>query len=160
MSYKESLGLALQEGALDVVLTLVGAGTEDPVLCHETLRMLASLLSHRKFSLVFLEAGGLRWSALPRAPARRTAMRVAGDSTQYTAVRVAVRVAGDSTAAERVRNLRFGRRCWATLWRGVVWLGWRGPTPHCDTTPARPGTGAALRGLCASACACGRARHV
>jgi hypothetical protein len=70
MSYKESLGLALQEGALDVVLTLVGAGTEDAVLCHETLRMLASLLSHRKFSLVFIESGGLRWC--PPAPTPAT----------------------------------------------------------------------------------------
>jgi hypothetical protein len=68
MSYKESLGLALQEGALDVVLTLVGAGAEDAVLCHETLRMLASLLSHRKFSLVFIESGGLRWCSMPPRP--------------------------------------------------------------------------------------------
>ena len=31
-----------------------------PVLVHEALRMLAALLSHRKFSLVFIEAGGLK----------------------------------------------------------------------------------------------------
>ena len=71
MSYKESLGLALQEGALDVVLRLVGDGAEDAVLCHETLRMLASLLSHRKFSLVFLEAAGLRWCPVPHPPPLR-----------------------------------------------------------------------------------------
>ena len=57
MSYKECLAIALQEGALDIILALLRC--KDKMLVHEALRMLGSLLSHRKFSLVFLDANGL-----------------------------------------------------------------------------------------------------
>lgn len=67
MSYKECLACALQEGALDIILAIIGPASVSEVECHDALRMLAALLSHRKFALVFIESGGVdRLLPLPK----------------------------------------------------------------------------------------------
>jgi len=52
---------------LDVILAMIGGPDSNDVECHDALRMLAALLSHRKFALVFIEAGGVdRLMPLPK----------------------------------------------------------------------------------------------
>jgi hypothetical protein len=52
---------------LDVILAMIGGSDSNDVECHDALRMLAALLSHRKFALVFIDAGGVdRLMPLPK----------------------------------------------------------------------------------------------
>ncbi|KOC70220.1 Protein VPRBP [Habropoda laboriosa] len=59
--YQEFLGHVFEQNALELILKYINVGeTKDSRLAFEALKYLASLLCHKKFSIEFLNVGGLQ----------------------------------------------------------------------------------------------------